>query len=352
MKKFTAKQLMNKTMPFVWAKLIIRAAEYGVFLALLALFIWGLTRDNPSSVLIWGTFIVFIFGSVLTMYITRIVAYGVRVGHIAVLTEIVKTGEVPANQVAYGKNKVMERIGAAATFFFINKLVDRSVQQLQNRLANAASFLGRMPGMNKLVGFAKMILKIALKYVDECCVAWIFYGPQEQSAMKGALDGVTLYAQNWKVVLGVAVKTAIKVMVLTFLLGVAITVLFVFILSNFGAGGFWVVYGIFAGFMIALAFKQAFIDSWVMTTMLVTFLNVAPTTELKIDMYGKLSLMSASFKKMVTNVQGEISGDPFAPAPVAHARTASPGGSTVFCGECGARNPAGTRFCSECGKGV
>jgi len=335
------------TMPFVWAKLVLRLIAAVVFLVPFALGIVMLARGNGGVGFVL-VIVSLIAGAWGTFFLVRVMGYAVRVGHVAVLTETIKTGQLPDNQVVHGKNKVVERIGTAATFFVINKLVDRAVLQLQRTLASAASILGAVPGMNSLVTFANSILKIALKYVDECCIAWVFYGPPEQSAWKGALDGVTIYAQNWKKVLGNAVKTALLVMLLTFVIGTAIALVFGFLLGSIS--GWWSFFAFVTGFVFAFIIKQVFIDTWVMITMLLTFLKVAPTTELKVDMYGKLSNLSPAFKKLLGNAQSEISGDPFAASTVAPA--AASGSSVIFCGECGTKNPAGTRFCGECGKQV
>jgi len=343
-------------MPFVWAKLMLRLIAIGISIGIFALGIWIATFNMAIGFVVM--IISLLISSTVYFVIVRVVGYGVRVGHIAVLAETIKTGTLPDNQIAYGKNKVMERIGTAATFFVINKLVDKAVLQLQRTLQSASGLLGAIPGMAKLVAFAEVVLKVALKYVDECCIAWIFYGPPEQSAWKGALDGVTIYVQNWKKVLGGAVKTAILVILSTFVLGVVLAIIFAGLLSF--VGGLWSFLALLAGLLVALAIKQAFIDSWVMICMMVTFLEVAPTTEIRVDMYGKLCNLSPAFRDMTNKAKNEIQGDPFnAQQPVgvgsaAAPRAASPArpSRNVFCGQCGAQNPAGTRFCGECGQQV
>jgi len=355
-RRFTPRELLSRTMPFVWAKLFLRLLATGISVGIFALGIWMSGRFPAAGLVL--VIIALVSASAIYFILVRIVGFGVRVGHIAVLTETIKTGQLPANQIAYGKQRVVERIGTAATFFVINKLVDRAVQQLQRGLASAASMLGAIPGMAKLVAFANTVLKVALKYVDECCIAWIFYGPPSQSAWKGALDGVTIYAQNWKRVLGGAVKTALMVILLTFGLFVIIALIFSAIIGSAFDGGIWTLLALVIGFLVALAIKQAFIDSWVMIRMLVTFLEVAPTTELRVDIYNRLSNMSPAFRTMTTRAQAEIGNAPLgaaAPVSATASRPATPrpaAGAQVFCGQCGTRNPAGTAFCGECGQRV
>jgi membrane protease subunit (stomatin/prohibitin family) len=98
-----------------------------------------------------------------------------------------------------------------------------------------------------------------------------------------------------------------------------------------------------------------------MVQMIHAYMSVAPSTEIKFDLYSKLSKLSGSFKELLgkANVpQGQLAmaGGAVAtvdavdvtPAPVPVAAAAKP----TFCGECGAKNDAGTKFCGECGKAL
>ena len=116
---FTAKELLVKTMPFIWAKLFLRLITVLATAGLLALSIFVVSR-NPAM---GGGLIIVtaIIAAALNFFVVRVLGYAARVGHIAVLAETVKTGSVPANQVSYGADRVKERIGTAATFFVINK---------------------------------------------------------------------------------------------------------------------------------------------------------------------------------------------------------------------------------------
>jgi len=363
MRPFTPKELLTKTMPFVWAKLLLRLIATLLTTGLLALGIFIATRNPTMGI---GVIIVSVLISgVANFVLIRVFGYATRVGHIAVLAETVKTGAIPANQVSYGTSKVKERIGTAATFFIINKLIDAAVIQIQNRVANVAGAFGSIPGMSNILKFGKAVIKNALKYVDECCVAWIFYGDAQQSAWKGAMDGITIYAQNWKVILGSAVRTALWIYGATLLLMVVLILIFSGLLSF--VGGLWGVLAWFVGVMIALSIKSAFLDSWAMVRILVAFLEVAPTTEIRVDIYGKLSDMSPAFRQIANKANVDIAGgSAVAPSVFASAPALTPlqppqrnvqphqpiVASVVFCGECGVKNPAGTRFCGVCGKRV
>jgi hypothetical protein len=357
-RKFSATTLMSMTMPFIMTKLVIRVvASFGT-LAIFALVFFLFSRGNMQEITALIVLIVAVLASgTVHFLLVRVLGYAARVGHIAVLTETIKNGRLPDNQVAYGADMVKKRLASAAVFWAINKLVDRAVQQLQNRLGGLAGGLARnVPGAGAAVEFGKTFLKKALSYIDECCIAWIFYNSPEQSAWKGALDGVAIYAQNWKKVLGAAVRTAIWSTVTSFLLyGGTFVLAAALIFNRLSNGTLTTGYAVLVVllYLLALTIKQVLFDTWAMIRMMNAFLEVAPTTEIKFDMYGKLSSMSPAFRQMTQNARNDFSDDPFAPQRPAAAppRPTAPGGA-VFCGQCGARNPAGTAFCGDCGQRV
>jgi hypothetical protein len=349
MNKFTPRQLWGKTMPFIWAKLLIRLAAIGVGAVILglAMLLVKLNETIGAVAMLVGLILSFaVYG-----FVVRVLGYALKVGHIAVLSETIKTGNLPANQISYGKEKVTSKFATSAVFFGIDALVEKSVKQLQRKLGGFTGLLSGLPGMKSVMKVAGAIMNTALNYVDECCIGWIFYNDEKgETPAKGALDGVVIYFQNWKKVLGGAVKTTLIAMVLTFGIFVVLLFLFTGILSLLGSGLVgWLVF--FLGFMISLAIKNAFLDSWVMVSMFHTYLEAAPSTEIRFDLYGRLSGMSPAFKKLMNQADVKEGGN-FQPAPPSAIATAAGASRPVFCGECGAKNEAGTKFCGECGNPV
>jgi len=94
----------------------------------------------------------------------------------------------------------------------------------------------------------------------------------------------------------------------------------------------------------AAAVKAAFIDSYMLVKMMVSYMQEAPTTQITFDLYGKLCGLSAKFKELFNKGQQE------APALQPVSAAESSGDKPVFCGNCGAKNTKGTKFCGECGK--
>lgn len=115
--------------------------------------------------------------------------YMVKAGHIAVIAESMRTGQVPANQVEYGKTMVQQRFITSNVYFAIDKLVTGAVKQIQRGLEKLGNKLDFIPGMEALTGVAQFFVNISLGYIDECCFGWTFYNPQ-QGAFQSAADAV------------------------------------------------------------------------------------------------------------------------------------------------------------------
>lgn len=58
--------------------------------------------------------------------------------------------------------------------------------------------------------------------------------------------------------------------------------------------------------MIAICVKAAFIDSYMMVKMMVSYMSVAPQTEITFDLYGKLCKLSSKFKEMFNKAKNEM----------------------------------------------
>lgn len=373
----TAKQLFSKTMPFVWAKLLLGGATVLVCVILLAIFMglgW-LFGDTAIAIM----FILWL-GSIgaVRYFIMRAMGYLVKAGHIAVIAEACFTGQVPANQVAYGKEMVTKRFATSAIYFAVDQLISGAVKQIQDKIAKLGNKLDFIPGMGAVTGLAQFFVSISLGYIDECCLGWTFYN-KDQGAFKSAADGVVIYAQNWKVLLKDAAKTMLKVILLTVLVALLIFVPIGLLFKLFKWSGF---VAFVLALLIAWVVKFAFMDSYIMIQMMASYMSVAPNTVITFDLYSTLCTWSKKFKELFTKGQEEApqaayagvataggqayagaSGQTFAgnagtvnpaqqayTAPTAAAsNTAAPAAGAKFCGQCGFKNEAGTKFCGSCG---
>ena len=343
-------EVFRKTMPFCWAKLLLGLATVVISIVLLAIFMGIAVLFNSGGaafiiILIW-------IGAtgVVNFILNHYIGYLVKAGHVAVITEAVVTGNVPENQVAYGKEKVKERFLTSNVYFVIDKLVSAAVRQIQRGVEKVGGAMGSIiPGMNFVMNIAKMFVGIALGYIDECCLGYTFL-KKNQGAFKSAADGVVIYAENWKKLLKDAAKTTAIVVGLVIVVALVSLLVFGLIFRLIGFEG---IIANVAGFLtflfacfIAWVVKKAFIDSYMMICMMVSYMEEAPTYKIKFDLYGKLCGLSRKFKELFEKGQEESGSGKGA------AQSSAGKGNTVFCVECGAKNAKGTKFCGDCGKPI
>lgn len=338
-----SKNIFFKTMPFVWLKLFLGLATVLLSALLFAVLvgIGSLFGDGGMAL----TFFIWLGAvGVIRFFLNHWLGYLVKAGHIAVIAEAVTTGKVPENQVEVGKKAVIERFGTSNVYFVIDKLVSGAVKQLQNALGKVGDILGGVPGVGALVSTGQMFIGISLGYIDECCLGYTFYQKQE-NAYKSAADGVVIYAQNWKTLLKSAAKTTAMVIIMV----IAFTLLSfallggLFTLLHWNRGVAFVL-----ALLIATSIKYAFIDSWVMVKMMVSYMEVAPDTQITYDLYGKLCNMSSKFKELFNKAPKQESA--YAAAGTANPGTeASVENNSMCCPNCGACTDDAGNFCGKCG---
>ncbi|MDR0405886.1 MAG: zinc ribbon domain-containing protein [Clostridiales bacterium] len=351
-------QIYSKTMPFVWAKLLLRLAAV-VIAAVIFAALMGIARLFNNEGVFAMMFLIWLsVTGVVNFALNHYMGYLVKAGHIAVITEAVVSGRVPNNQVAYGKQMVKERFAASNVYFAVDQLVSGAVKQLQNVLEKAGNALGFVPGMDAAVKIGKLFIGIALGYIDECCLGYTFY-KKEQGAFRTAADGVVIYAQNRKKLLKDAAKTTVAVLVLTAIVTLVSFLLFGMVFRMLGWNGFA---AFLLACLVAWAVKSAFIDSYMMIKMMTSYMSEAPTTVITFDLYSKLCGWSAKFKELFQKGQKEspapqpahatagISPQSAAGTATVPQSTAADGDKPVFCGACGAKNPKDAKFCGACSK--
>ena len=349
--------LFRKTMPFCMAKFLLGGALVLILSVLLALLcgIGWLFGDMGLVVgfLIWcGT-----IGPV-RLAVEHYMGYLVKAGHMAVIAEAATTGQVPDDQVRYGVEKVKERFVTANIYFAVDKLVSGAVKEIQKGIEKVSNALDFIPGMEQLASFAKFFVELSLGYIDECCLGYTFY-KAEQGAFQSACDGVVIYAQNIKHLLKNAAITMLKVVLATLavVIVVFIPVGVVFRLLKWSGLVAFVL-----ACLIAWVVKFAFLDSYILCQTMAAYMQVAPTTQITFDLYGKLCSLSASFKELwekgmaedTQNTQETYQAAPVpeeAYVPEAAAQPVPEAGTSAgrFCGHCGAKVDESAGFCGHCG---
>ncbi|MGN1204959.1 MAG: hypothetical protein ACI4SA_07865 [Lachnospiraceae bacterium] len=295
-----ASDVYFKTMKFVWLKLALGAAV--ILFALLTLAIClGIGSLGSGEGMLIGFWIWLVLVCIVSAVVNHYFGYMIKAGHVAMVATAVTTGQLPQNQFEAAKNMVKERFATANVYFVVDRLVSGAVSQLQRGLQKIDNLLGGIPGVSAIIAFAQMFVQIALGYVDECCLGYTFLH-REQSAYKSAADGVVIYFQNWKKLLKDAAITTLIVIGVSLLAWLLPFLLFLGILSVVGVQHAWI-FALIIGVMFSVAIKSAFIDSYMMVKMMVSYMEVAPSTQITFDLYDKLCKLSGKFKQLFNKGQ-------------------------------------------------
>lgn len=348
-----AGKVFKKTLPFVWAKLLLSLVTIGISVVIFAI-LAGISYLFSSGGVTALMFIIWIGAiGVVRFVIMHYFGYLVKAGHVAVITEAVITGHIPDNQVVYGKQLVTERFATSNIYFAVDKLVSGAVRQIQRTVEKVGSALDFIPGMGAVTGLANTFVGISLGYIDECCLGYTFY-MKEQGAFKSAADGVAIYAQNWRKLLKDAAKTMMIVVAAMILIVLAAFLVFGLLFRLLNWSGF---IAFVISCLLAWAIKYAFIDSYILVKMMTSYMEAAPTTQITFDLYSKLCGLSAKFKELFNKGKEEQPAAAQAAgveSGAVHGQQDTPGeevfsGTPAFCGKCGAKSNGGTKFCGSCG---
>lgn len=296
-----AGQIYGKTLKFVWLKLALGAVITVASVLLLVLF-WGISAlmDNPAVFAI----LLFVWAGLTGLIYKLAMYYGgymIKAAHIAVISEAVTTGTIPENMFETGKNLVKERFGATNVYFVIDGLVSGAVKQLQNVVGKIDNVFGNIPGVSAIVSFVQIFIGIALGYIDECCLGYTFY-KKEDGAFKASCDGVAVYFQNAKHLLKSALVTTLIVMGAS-LLAWLVPFLLIGAICSLLNVSWWI--SALISVLIAAMLKSAFVDSFMMVKTMVSYMEVAPSTQITFDLYGKLCKISSKFKSLFNKAKEE-----------------------------------------------
>jgi small-conductance mechanosensitive channel len=343
-----AGEVYRKTIQFCWLKLLVGILHIIVAGVLLAILV-GLSALFKSQSVTVVMFLIWLslLGTINFIF-KHYLGYLLKAGHVAVIARAFRDGTTPDAPFRTGAQMVKQRFGTANVYFVIDKLVAGAVKQLQKVFGRVTNMFKGVPGMDALTKLGQMFIDISLGYVDECCLGYTFYN-DTQNAYKSAADGVVIYAQNWKVLLKNAAVTVFVVILAMIVVTVASMLLFIAVFRLFGLTGEWSgIAGFVLGLFTAYAIKYAFIDTWIMVKMMSTYMEVAPTTKITFDLYGKLRGMSPKFGELLNKAGKEPSPLPVADNPTYSDEPPPP----KTCPQCGAVLAQDTKFCGACGSQI
>lgn len=309
--------LLKQTTPFIWMRLLIYALFAVGSVILLALLVGIsvlLLKWFGDSGVIMIFIIIATVGIIFGAYrlLERYVLYLLKAAHIAVLIELIEHGEVPEGkgQIQYGKERVQELFGTTTAFFAVDQLVSAAVKQIHRWLMRLGNLFGAIPGAKVVINIASMIIGFAINYIDEAVLSRVMKHKKENpesNVWQTSADGVVLYAQSWKGMIGAAAGLAAFNIVLS--VTVFAIVLFpllglVNLISSDGDSLLGAL-AFISALAVTLAAKKALVDPVATITMIRVYHAKTEGVEPSFDLRAKMLGVSKKFKDLVSRSEND-----------------------------------------------
>jgi len=237
--------------------------------------------------------------------------YVLKTAHIAVIVQLALHGSLPEGkrQVEWGKEKVMARFKETSVLFVVDRLILGVINAINGMMQGMANLFRGVPGLQSIVGLAKVILRFSLTYIDEAVMARNFMR-EEETVWQSAKTGLVLYAQSWKQILKTAVFLGIAAIISYGIL------LVLYLIPFLGLAGlypkFKILFFVFA-FIFAAVTKLALFDPWALTWMILVYLKTTKEMVPDRSWEDKIALVSKKFRQI--QEKALTSGPTRAPGP-------------------------------------
>lgn len=301
--------LMMRTMPFILLRL---AVYFGITLAYILVtgvgagigFGVGALGDTAfqAQSTFWGGIIGFgVIGAV--MYWAReYILYIVKAGHIAVLVELMDGKALPGGrpQITHASAVVKERFVQASTLFALDQLIKGVVGAITGLVRGILTVLP-LPGVQQLAGLLQAFLRVAVGFIDEVILAYLFR-TRSDNAWGSAKEALVLYGQNYQVMLKNAAWLAVIVYALSFLVFLVMlapAALVVYLLPGaWSAGGF--VFALLFAWSVKAALLEPFAIACLMQVYFKTIENQQPDPQWE----ARLEQLSGKFRQLKDRALG------------------------------------------------
>ena len=313
----TAIGLMLKTMPYALARFgtLFTVSLVTIVWSVLTFGGWVWLSDHINGVVGLGWFFTgcVFYGYVWRTFV-RYFLHLLKIGHIAVLTELITRGQIGnggESMMAYGKRVVTERFGQTNAMFALDLLVSGVVRAF-NRSLNWIAELLPVPGLSSVVSVVNTVVYAATTFVDETIFSYSLARGHEDP-FRTSRDGLIYYAQNAKEVLKTGVLIVVLDKIATFFVWLlmwvpALAVGWLLPRSVSGAGSFFT---FIVAACFALNLRSAFLKPLFLTMVMIKFHVCAKGQPINLEWDATLTNVSNKFVELKNKIGGPIA----APAP-------------------------------------
>ncbi len=299
----TAFGLMRRTAPFVIFRMVV---YFGIAVAFVVVTgtsagvgygIGGFGDDDfQASTTLWGGFIGFGATAGVIFFLRDYLLYLVKAGHIAVMVELLRGGEIPGGrgQIDWATEAVRTRFGQASALFALDRLIKGVLGAVTGLIQGIASFLP-IPGVQQIMGVVRAYLRLAVGLLDEVMLAHTI-DTKSDNPYAASRDALVLYAQNAKPMMVNAAWLTLIVW------GLSLLVFFVMLAPAaavvYFIPGAWSAGGVVFALIFAWAVKAALIEPFAIACMLQAYFRITAGQQPNPEWEAKLDRASAKFKTM------------------------------------------------------
>lgn len=223
-----------------------------------------------------------------------------KAGHVAVVTAFLTDGKLPKGKSQYeiGKQLVTEQFVDVNVLFVVDGLVKGSVRGFNRTIDNLMDMIP-LPGMQSVAKWAGRIVDMAVNFIDETVLSYSL-SKGDKNVWNSAMEGVVLYAQNYKQVLKNAAAMALLAWASYAVLVLALGIPFWPAAYAFGTGGHSILQGVFVltPFVLGFVLKLSLVNPFAMISVLVTFHRNALGQPISPEWQGRIEAASDKFREL------------------------------------------------------
>ena len=191
------KEIYKKTIGFsLWRvlwDLLATVAFFGFTIAGIVV------ADRAADSAIIGLVIGAILGGVASWLILHFVGYTYKAGQIAMMTEGVTTGKLPADTIKAGRKIVKERFSTVAAYYFVTGAIKGIFSQIGSGITAVGNAIGGDAG-GTIGSTISSVINTIVTYLCDCCLGWVFY-KKDEKATQATLEGAVIFFKHGKTLL-------------------------------------------------------------------------------------------------------------------------------------------------------
>ena len=183
-------EIYRKTFTFLWQRLFLYLL--GIVIMIACTVLGYMIIGEPFIGMGSG----FIIGLIIFALILHYCGYLLKAAQIAMMMKGVADNKLPKDVSVKGKELVKKRFATVSVYYAVTNGIKGIFAELTKGLNSLADSSGNSADEG-VTGTISAVINIAVAYLCDCCLGWVFYRTEE-NAFRSTCEGAVLYFKNWK----------------------------------------------------------------------------------------------------------------------------------------------------------